>query len=46
MEAFEDFRVDEIGGAEPATVEVNPRDVAACDAHVHDLDRVRRYATW
>ncbi|KAK3018010.1 hypothetical protein RJ639_004386 [Escallonia herrerae] len=42
--ALEDAGVDEAGGAEPATGEVDAGDIAAVDAHVHDLHRVRGYA--
>lgn len=44
-EALEDPRVDETVGAEPATVEVDARDVAPGHASVHDLHSIGGYAT-
>ncbi|CAK9186944.1 unnamed protein product, partial [Ilex paraguariensis] len=43
-EALEDLRVDEAGGAERATVEVDAGDVTAGGAHVRDLHRICGYA--
>lgn len=40
-EALEDSGIDEAGGAEPAAAEVDGGDVAARDADVHYLHRVR-----
>lgn len=45
-EALEHLGVDETCRAEPAAAEVNSRDVASTDAHIHDLNRVGRDATW
>lgn len=46
VEALEDLGVDEACRAEPATGEVNVRDVAPTDAHVHDINSVGWNATW
>ncbi|KAL6972997.1 hypothetical protein U1Q18_027171 [Sarracenia purpurea var. burkii] len=43
-EAAEDFRVDEVGGAELAAAEVDVGDAAVGRAHVSDLHRVGGYA--
>ena len=45
-EAFEDLWVDDMGGAEPATAEVDPGDVAARDTRVDDLHAELGNATW
>lgn len=42
---LEDLGVDEVGRAEPATVQMNAGDVATSEADIHDLDRVGGNAT-
>lgn len=44
--ALENLGVDEASRTKPATVKVNPRDITAGDAHVHNLNSVGRYAAW
>jgi hypothetical protein len=42
---LEDLGVDEMGGAEPTTGQMNAGDVATSDAHIHYLHRVGGNAT-
>ncbi|KAK6920481.1 hypothetical protein RJ641_014159 [Dillenia turbinata] len=43
---LEDFRVNESSGAEPATGQVNPRNVTTSRASIHDLNGVGWDSTW
>ena len=42
---LEHSRVDQRGGAEPSTGQMNAANVTAGDTHIHDLHRVSRNAT-